>query len=66
MGFALSCLSATSGARQKLNAIENKLPSSQRQRCIKHKMENVLGYIPEKHHELVRPEPKATFYQTRK
>jgi putative transposase len=27
-------------------------------------MENVLGYIPEKHHELVRPELKAIFYQT--
>jgi transposase-like protein len=51
----------TDGNRAMLNAIENKFPSSQRQRCIKHKMENVLGYIPEKHHELVRPELKAIF-----
>lgn len=53
----------TDGNRAMMNAIENKFPSSQRQRCIKHKMENVLGYIPEKHHELVRPELKAIFYQ---
>jgi transposase-like protein len=53
----------TDGNRAMMNAIQNKFPASQRQRCIKHKMENVLGYIPEKHHELVRPELKAIFYQ---
>ncbi len=54
----------TDGNRAMLNAIEKKFPGAQRQRCIKHKMENLLGYIPEKHHELVRPELKAIFYQT--
>lgn len=53
----------TDGNKAMLNAIEIKFPSSQRQRCIKHKMENVLAYIPEKHHEQVRPELKAIFYQ---
>lgn len=53
----------TDGNRAMMNAIQNKFPASQRQRCIRHKMENVLGYIPEKHHELVRPELKAIFYQ---
>lgn len=54
----------TDGNRAMMNAIQKKFPSSQRQRCIKHKMANVLGYIPEKHHELVRPELKAIFYQS--
>ncbi len=49
-----------------LNAIENKFLASLRQRCIKHKTEYVLGYIPEKHHELVRLELKAIFYLTRR
>jgi transposase-like protein len=53
----------TDGHKAMLNAIQIKFPSSKRQRCIKHKMENVLSYIPEKQHEQVRPELKAIFYQ---
>lgn len=53
----------TDGNKAMLNAIQTKFPGSARQRCIKHKMENVLGYIPEKHHERIRPELKAIFYQ---
>ena len=45
------------------NAIRTKFPLAKRQRCIKHKLENVLGYIPQKHQEDVRPELKAIFYQ---
>ena len=63
-GVATVDLWVTDGNRAMMNAIENKFPGSGRQRCIKHKMENVLGYIPEKHHELVRPELKAIFYQS--
>jgi len=33
----------TDGNKAMLNAIESKFPVSKRQRCIKHKMENVLG-----------------------
>lgn len=54
----------TDGNQAMINAIENKFPASQRQRCIKHKMENVLSYIPEKQQELVKPELRAIFYQT--
>ena len=54
----------TDGNKAMLNAIAKKFSESQRQRCIKHKMENVLGYIPEKLQDQVRPELKAIFYQT--
>jgi len=54
----------TDGNKAMLNAITLKFSTSQRQRCIKHKMDNVLGYIPEKQQDLVRPELKAIFYQT--
>lgn len=54
----------TDGNKAMLNAIELKFSTSKRQRCIKHKMDNVLGYIPEKQQELVRPELQAIFYQT--
>jgi transposase-like protein len=54
----------TDGNKAMLNALQIKFPTSKRQRCIKHKMENVLGYVPEKQQDLVRPELKAIFYQT--
>ena len=53
----------TDGNKAMLNAIAKKFPTSKRQRCIKHKMENVLGYIPEKQQEAVKPELRAIFYQ---
>ena len=53
----------TDGNQAMLNAIQNKFSNSQRQRCIKHKIENVLGYVPEKQQESVRTELKAIFYQ---
>jgi len=53
----------TDGNKAMLNAIEVKFPTSQRQRCVMHKMENVLGYVPEKQQDQVRPELRAIFYQ---
>lgn len=53
----------TDGNQAMLNAIEIKFPATKRQRCIKHKMENFLGYIPEKQQDLVRPELRAIYYQ---
>lgn len=53
----------TDGLQAMLNAIATKFPTSQRQRCVKHKMENVLSYIPEKQRDQVEPELKAIFYQ---
>jgi putative transposase len=53
----------TDGHQAMLNAIALKFPSSQRQRCIKHKMDNVLSHIPDKQREVVRQELRAIFYQ---
>lgn len=53
----------TDGKQAMLNAIELKFANSQRQRCVKHKMDNILGYIPDKQREQVEPELKAIFYQ---
>lgn len=53
----------TDGHKAMLNALQIKFTASKRQRCIKHKMENVLGYIPEKQQDLVQPELRAIFYQ---
>lgn len=53
----------TDGHQAMLNAIEAKFSASQRQRCVKHKMDNVLSYIPDKQRDKVEPELKAIFYQ---
>jgi transposase-like protein len=63
-GVATVDLWITDGNKAMLNAIEQKFAPSKRQRCVKHKLENVLGYVPEKQKELVKPELKAIFYQT--
>jgi len=63
-GVASVDLWITDGNKAMTNAIDIKFSASKRQRCIKHKMENVLGYIPEKQQESVNPELKAIFYQT--
>jgi len=63
-GVAQVDLWITDGNKAMLNAIREKFPRSKRQRCVKHKMENVLGYIPEKQQDLVKPELRAIFYQT--
>ena len=54
----------TDGNKAMLNAIDEKFEPSKRQRCVRHKMENVLGYVPEKQQEAIKPELKAIFYQT--
>jgi transposase-like protein len=53
----------TDGHQAMLNAIELKFPTAARQRCIKHKMDNVLAHVPEKQREGVRQELRAIFYQ---
>lgn len=53
----------TDGNQAMLNALQRKFPESKRQRCIKHKMENVLGYVPTSQQAAVEPELKAIFYQ---
>jgi putative transposase len=51
------------GNQAMLNAISTKFATSQRQRCVLHKMENVLSYVPQKQREQIEPELKALFYQ---
>ena len=51
------------GNQAMLNAITKKFPTSARQRCVVHKMDNVLSYIPNKQQEQLKPELKALFYQ---
>lgn len=53
----------TDGNVAMLNAIAAKFPQAHRQRCVLHKMKNVLGYVPKHQHALVEPELKAIFYQ---
>ena len=53
----------TDGNRAMVNAIEVKFPASRRQRCVRHKMENVLSYIPKSQQQIIRLELRAIFYQ---
>jgi putative transposase len=53
----------TDGNQAMLNALAAKFPETPRQRCVKHKLTNVLGYIPKAHQAAVEPELKAIFYQ---
>jgi len=62
-GVQLIDLWITDGGQAMINAIEVKFQTAKRQRCIKHKMENVLSYVPRKQHDQVRSELKAIFYQ---
>jgi len=51
------------GNKAMLNAITAKFGSAPRQRCVMHKMDNVLSYIPSKQQAQIKPELKALFYQ---
>jgi transposase-like protein len=53
----------TDGNQAMLNAIALKFSTAQRQRCVVHKIQNVLGYIPKERRPEVEPELKAIFYQ---
>lgn len=53
----------TDGGKAMLNAIESKFLNVKRQRCVRHKMENVLGYVPKEQHDQVESELRAIFYQ---
>jgi putative transposase len=54
----------TDGNPAMLKALAAKFPTTPRQRCIKHKLENVLSYIPNAQQDQVEPELKAIFYQS--
>ncbi|RAQ95735.1 hypothetical protein A4R35_09330 [Thermogemmatispora tikiterensis] len=44
-----------------LNAIAKKFPDSARQRCVVHKMDDVLSYVPSKRQEAIKDKLKALF-----
>lgn len=46
-----------------LNAISSRFATSARQRCVVHKMDNVLDYVPSKQRDALRRELNALFYQ---
>jgi putative transposase len=51
------------GNKAMLGAITAKFGMAPRQRCVVHKMDNVLSYIPTKQQEQLKPELRALFYQ---
>lgn len=53
----------TDGHQALNNALALKFPDAARQRCVKHKIENVLSYVPKQQQKQVAPELKALFYQ---
>jgi putative transposase len=53
----------TDGGQAMINAIKVQFPASKRQRCMKHKMENVLSHVPQSGQEAVEKDFKAIFYQ---
>jgi len=53
----------TDGGQAMLNALDLKFPTSARQRCIHHKMDNILGYVPQAQRDQVEHELKPIFYQ---
>jgi transposase-like protein len=53
----------TDGHQAMINALTAKFPGSARQRCIHHKMQNILGYIPKAQQAAVMPELRSIFYQ---
>jgi putative transposase len=63
-GVAQVDLWITNGNKAMTNAIDKKFTTSKRLRCVVHKMENVLDYIPEKQQDLVKSELGAIIYQT--
>ena len=51
------------GGQAMLNALAQPFPGARRQRCAYHKIQNILGYIPDKQRAAGEPELKAIFYQ---
>lgn len=54
----------TDGGQAMLNALAIKFPATPRQRCVLHKLDNILSYVPTSQREPVEAELKAIFYQT--
>lgn len=55
-------LSISDGNRGLIDAIDKYFPTSYRQRCVKHKIDNVLDVIPKEKHAEVRPKLSKIFF----
>jgi len=53
----------TDGNQTMIDAINQRYPDSLRQRCVKHKMQNILAHVPDKQADSVGQEFMAIFYQ---
>jgi putative transposase len=51
------------GNQAMLHAIAAKIGTAPRERCVMHKMDNVLRHVPNKQQEQIKPELRALFYQ---
>lgn len=51
------------GGQAMLNASTKKFPTSARQRCVMHKRDNGLSYIPTKQQDQIQPALRALFSQ---
>jgi transposase-like protein len=61
-GLADPLLAVSDGNEGVIQAIEANLDTSYRQRCVKHKMDNILAAVPKEKHEEVREELNPIFY----
>jgi transposase-like protein len=61
-GLADPLLVASDGNHGVIEAIDECFPTAYRQRCVKHKMDNVLDDIPKEKHDEVRPKLNRIFY----
>ena len=55
-------LSISDGNAGVINSIESNFPTSMRQRCVKHKMENILDAVPKENQKELRKKLNAIFY----
>jgi putative transposase len=61
-GLADPLLVVSDGNHGVITAIDTYFKTSYRQRCVKHKMDNVLDAIPKEKHDEVRPKLNRIFY----
>jgi putative transposase len=61
-GLADPILAVSDGNHGVIRSIELNFPTAWRQRCVKHKLDNVLDVIPREKHDEVRPKLNRIFY----
>jgi putative transposase len=61
-GLQEPLLAVSDGNQPLINMIEKYLPTSWRQRCVRHKTENILETVPKEKHQEVRADINKIFY----